>query len=410
MINGDIYWEMLKAVTPNGTQTLSKMPNKFVDGVYPKVLDHGKGGHVWDVDNNEYIDLIAGLGCISVGYNVESINEKVIKQLHKGVSFSLPNTLEYLIARRLIDLVPFTDSWKFFKTGTEADMAAIRVARAFNGRDKVLTCGYHGWADWYAIQNNRKAGIPEFNAKLVDKATYNDLSSFHKILDGKYAAVILEPMVWENPKDGFLQTIRDWCTTSQTMLIFDEVVTGGRFKDFVAANHFEVKPDLIVLSKGIANGFPLAAVGGGILAMSTFERDDFFVSGTFGGECISLVACYETLSILKKSINTMYINGLRIREYFNQLFFNTGAVCRGYPTRLTFDFPNIQLKGLFMQEMCLNGVLTGYSNMIMAEHTSEDVEKICTAILKTHTVMLKHWKRPDIALLGNPPEEALRLR
>ena len=289
-------------------------------------------------------------------------------------------------------------------------MAAVKAARAITGRNKVMTCGYHGWADWYAIQNDRKAGIPEFNKDLVVKATYNDLESFKDILNKEYACVIMEPMVFDYPQEGFLNTIQDWCKESGTLFILDEVVTGGRTEKFVAANKFGVEPDLIVLSKALANGLPLAAVGGKKSIMSVFERDDFFVSGTFGGECISLTACLQTCEILERAIPRMIVNGLRIREEFNRLFYHSGAVSKGYPTRLTFDFPTKEHKALFMQEMCMNGVLIGYSNMIMADHTKEDLDTIFKALNITNSIMVDNWDNPKGALLGNLPIETLRLR
>jgi len=211
------------------------MPNRFVE-VYPKLLDHGNGPIVVDELGKEYVDLISGLGAISVGYNDPLINSSVMNQMTKGTLFSLPNHLEGLTAARLVQLVPFTEQWKFLKTGTEGTMAAVRCAKAYTGRDKIMTCGYHGWLDWFAIQNNRTAGIPEFNSLLVKKATYNDLESFKDLLSKKYAAVIIEPYVWDMPNPGFFEYLLDLCNATGTLLIMDEVVTGGRTQKFFS--HF----------------------------------------------------------------------------------------------------------------------------------------------------------------------------
>jgi glutamate-1-semialdehyde 2,1-aminomutase len=411
MTNSDHYFNLLKRFTPNGSQTLSKMPNKFVEGVYPKVLSHGYGGRVWDVDGREYVDMIAGLGAISVGYCNPYIDDKVKTQLDKGVLFSLPTVLEYEVSKRLTELVPFTEQWKFLKTGSEATTAAVKAARAITGRDKVMTCGYHAWMDWYAIQNNRKAGIPSFNQDLVTKVTYNKWEDFKQLESEEYACLIIEPYVFDTPVPEFFWYIQDLCEMSGTLLIFDEVVTGGRTKFFTAAANFQIEPDLITMSKGIANGFPLSAVGGKKEIMSVFERDDFFVSGTFGWECVSLAACLETLNILEKSIDKMYYMGEQIKDYFMSLFGGLhGCVCKGYPTRLTFDFPTPEHKALFMQEMCLNGVLTGYSNMVMADYTKDDVDKILNALRVTNSVFVDNWTNPKGALRGSMPVEALRLR
>lgn len=405
-----LSWDCNLKFTPNGSQTLSKMPNRFVEGVYPKLLEAGVGQVVWDLEGREYVDLICGLGAISVGHNNLLINSKIQEQMRRGVLFSLPNRLEGEVAEYLTQLVPFTEQWKFLKTGTEGTMAAVKAARAYTGRDKIMTCGYHGWLDWYSIQNDRKAGIPEFNSLLVKKAIYNDISSFSDLETKKYAAVIIEPYIWEMPKDGFFEYLRDLCSATGTLLIFDEVVTGGRTENFVAANYFGIQPDFIVISKGIGNGFPLAAVGGKQSLMQTFERDDFFVSGTFGGECLSLVACLATCQILVQEIGRMVANGTLIKNYFNDLFLMTGAKCKGYPTRLTFDFPTPNHKALFMQEMCFNGVLVGYSNMTTAMMTKKDLEKVLNAMRVANSVLIDNWENPLGALKGNVPVETLRLR
>jgi glutamate-1-semialdehyde 2,1-aminomutase len=402
-------WERQKLYTPNGSQTLSKMPNRFVDGVYPKLLEWGHEGHVWDDEGKEYIDMIAGLGCISVGYADSDINHEAILQLMKGVSFSLPTKLEADVAEKLTKLVPNTDQWKFFKTGSEACAAAVKAARAITGRNKVMTCGYHGWFDWYSILNERKAGIPEFNKELVSRGKYNDLESFSGLNNRDYACLIIEPTVFDEPQGNFLKELSFLCAMTGTLLIFDEVVTGGRYKKFVAQNHYRIVPDITVLSKGIANGFPLGAVGARQPVMRVFERDDFFISGTFGGECVSLSACLGTVSRLETSIDRMIENGVYLQKVF-EFVFKEKAVCKGYPTRLTFDFPTTEHKALFMQEMCYAGVLIGYSNFVMASYTDKDCADIVSAFQRAHHVLMKNWDNPKLALQGSMPEAALRMR
>jgi len=416
MPNNDIIWNLLKQYTPGGSQTLSKMPNRYVEGVYPKVLSQGKGGRVLDVDGNEFIDLISGLGAISVGYSNHDINLEVIRQLQKGITFSLPTEWEYKVAERLTKLVPGTEMWKFGKNGTDGTVYAVRAARAYTGRDKIMTVGYNGCADVFEVKGNRNAGVPKILGNLITKATYNDLGSFKDLLTQEYACVLMEPMVYDAPYEifldtpvNFLQEVQELCRQTGTLLIMDEVVTGGRYKNFVAHIDFKVLPDMVVLSKGIANGFPLSAVGGRRTIMETFERDDFFASGTFGGETISLAACLETLNQLEKALPTMYQYGVVIKDCFNYLF-ESKAICKGYPTRLTFDFPTKEHKALWMQEMCLEGVLTGYSNFIMADHTEQDVKDICMAMYKASQVLKQHWENPKEALLGKLPVDPLRMR
>jgi glutamate-1-semialdehyde 2,1-aminomutase len=407
--NSSNLFEQSLKYTPLGTQTLSKAPNRYVEGVYPKMLMKGIGSLVLDYDNNWFIDYIAALGPISVGHSNEYINDAIRAQLEDGVLFSMPNELEAAVAEYLTEFVPSTEMWKFTKTGSDANSMAIKAARAATGREKVMVCGYHGWHDWYSVINDKKAGIPLVHAEYITKAKYNDLESFQPLLSGEYAALILEPMVWDYPLPGFLQKLRDYCDVSGTVLIFDEVVTGGRFEGFVAQNYFKVTPDLTVLSKGIANGLPLAAVGGKQSIMKQFERDDFFASTTFGGELLSLAACLATLDVLEDNLPTMVERGRMLQDGFNKVF-DGKATCVGYPTRTQFNFPTVALKALFWQECIKRNVLFGYSNFIMASHTEADIIKTIAVIQEAAKVLNKHWSNPAAALEGSLPVEVLRLR
>lgn len=375
------------------------MANKYPAN-YPKVLVKGSKGHVWDDIGNEYIDLIAGLGAISVGYANDVIDNAAYVQMRKGTIFSLPNPIEYEVAKRLTELIPETEQWKFGKNGTDGTVMAVRCSRAYTGRTKIMTVGYNGCQEMFECKGVRSAGIPEVLREHNTKAFYNDLESFKDLYTKEYACVIMEPMVYEYPRTGFLEYIRYMCAVTGTILIFDEVVNGGRFKDFVSSKYFKVKPDLYVLSKGIANGFPLCAVGGAKAIMSVFERDDFFASGTFGGECVSLSAALATMGILQKSIDKMIWNGSRIQDAFNSLW--KDAKCVGYPTRLVFQFKDNKDKYRFWQEMCKQGILVGYTNFIMADHTDDDVTKIINAIYAVYKI----WD--TVELEGPEPVEAIK--
>lgn len=384
-------FQLLNKYTPGGSQTLSKQSNRYPEN-YPKVLSHGKSGHVLDEQDNEYIDLISGLGAISVGYSNSYINNKVEDQILRGVSFSLPTKIEGLVAQRLTELVPWTEQWRFGKTGTDGVLMAIRAARALTERTKILTFGYHGCTDHFECLGTRRAGmldLTEYTHQYTARLDYSDES---------YAALVLEPWILEQT---ITCGIRDWCTETGTLLIADEVVTGGRFEGFTASSYLKIQPDIIVMGKGLANGFPLCAVGGTRRIMSVFERDDFFASGTFGGETVSLSACLATTDILSTQIKKMIWNGSRIQEAFNKLFKDYG-VCAGYPTRLDFKFKEQINKWKFWQEMCNQGILIGYNNFIMADHTDEDITKVISAMFKVH----KNFNKVEFK--GPIPSEALR--
>src|SRR3989344_7808147 len=141
---------------PGLSQTFSKGPNQFVRGVSPIYLDRGKGSHVWDVDGNEFIDFILALGPVTLGYNYPSTNKAIINQLKKGIAFSLPSPLEVQVAEKLRELIPCAEMTRFGKNGSDVTSAAVRVARAYTGREKIASGGYHGWQDWYVGTTTRK--------------------------------------------------------------------------------------------------------------------------------------------------------------------------------------------------------------------------------------------------------------
>ena len=364
--------------------------------MYPKVVYKGVAGHVFDVDGNEYVDLISGLGSISVGYNNEEVNAAVINQLNNGVSFSLPTMLEYHVAKRLTELFPHTEMWKYGKNGVDATLMAIRCARAYTGRNKILVHGYHGCSDHFESLGTRQAG-------MVDMSAVTEVYSKPPTINNReYAAVIIESYVFDSIDWSALQI---WCKATGTLLIVDEIVSGGRFPGFSAYAYLGLVPDLVCVGKGLANGFPMSAVGGRKEIMQTFDRDDFFASTTFGGETISLAACLKTLDILQKNLDSTISKGQLVKDMFNMCFAQLGiGKCKGYPTRLTFDFEDKCDKAIFMQEMCKRGVLIGYSNMVMVEHTASDLETIITAFKD----IVANWN--SFKLEGDMPVEALRLR
>ena len=173
LTRSEYWWAKARQIIPRGTQTLSKGPDQFVDGVTPKYLERGQGCHVWDVDGNEYIDYPMALGPILLGYNYAPVVEAVTRQIRKGTTFTLMSPLEVELAELLVEVIPCAEMVRFGKNGADATLAAIRIARSYTGRDHVAFCGYHGCHDWYAITTSLNKGIPRFNAGLIHPFTYN---------------------------------------------------------------------------------------------------------------------------------------------------------------------------------------------------------------------------------------------
>ena len=247
---------------PAVTQTLAKGPGQYVKGVAPKYLRRGKGAYVWDVDGNQFLDYTMGVGPLSLGYAYDVVDAAIKKQLEDGITFSMMHPLEVEVAELVREVIPNAESVRFSKTGCDVTTAAVRLARAFTGRDKVLCCGYHGWHDWYIAVTDRNKGIPQVSRDLTYTFNYNDLQSVIDSIDAETACVILEPVVFEAPRENFLHKLKEVCQRNGTLLIFDEMWTGFRLALGGAQEYFGVKADLACFSKAVANGMPISILTG----------------------------------------------------------------------------------------------------------------------------------------------------
>jgi glutamate-1-semialdehyde 2,1-aminomutase/spore coat polysaccharide biosynthesis protein SpsF len=377
---------------PSCTQTFSKGPTQFVQGAAPVYLERGRNAHVWDVDGNEYIDTILGLGPVILGYCDPKVDDAVQQQLRNGVSFSLPHRLEVEVAEKFTAMIPCAEMIRFGKNGSDATSGAIRAARAYTGREIVACCGYHGWQDWYIGTTTRNGGVPKGTCELTKTFTYNDLASLAEIFSrhpGQIAAVIMEPVSVDLPRDNFLQKVHDLTHANGAVLIFDEVITGFRLAKGGAQEYFGVIPDIACFGKAVANGFPLAAIAGRRELMKIF--DEIFYSFTFGGETISLAAANATMQTFldQDVVGVLWEQGARLQEGFNILAAGLGVAqyftCKGLSPRTIIDItaPDgidpLTIKGLLQQEMIRRGVLwAGYHNVCFSM-TESDVMHVLRA-------------------------------
>lgn len=365
------------------TQTLAKGPGQFSKGVAPIYLQKGKGSHVWDVDGNEFIDYNMGIGPLSIGYCIPEIDQAIVEQLHDGITFSLMHPLEVEVAEIISEIIPNAEAVKFSKTGADVTSAAIRVARAFTGRDKVFCCGYHGWHDWYIGITSRGKGIPDSIKNLSFTFGFNDIDSIREALDETVACVILEPFIFEKPKEGFLKELAELCRANGTLLIFDEMWTGFRIALGGAQEYFGVKADLATFSKACANGMPLAILTGRKDVMQLFDEDVFSYT-TFGGECLSLAAAKATISFMKEHEVPQVLEekGLWLQNAYNQLTSDLGmshiSSCVGYPCRTMLTYiaegqDSLVLKTFMQQELLQKGILWGGFHNMSYSHSQEDL-------------------------------------
>lgn len=371
---------------PLGTQTFSKSKTQYPHGVSPYFVTRGRGSHVWDVDGNEYTDFIMSLCAVTLGYGDPDVDAAVRAQLDDGVIFSLPHPLEVQVAESIVEMVPCAEMVRFGKNGSDATSGAVRVARAFTGRDHVAACGYHGWQDWYIGATTRSAGVPRATAELTHLFTYNDIDSLRRIFvehpDG-VAAVIMEPMNVVEPLPGFLAEVGELARARGAVFIFDETITGFRFANGGAQEYFGVTPDLATFGKGLANGYPVSALAGRADVMRLME--EVFFSFTFGGETLSLAAALAAMNKLRREpvLATVVERGSALMDGLAATIERHGAgeflSVSGHPA---WSFLNIKdagsctaygLKTLLEQECFAAGYLGyGTHNMCFA-HSEADI-------------------------------------
>lgn len=406
----DKYYKIALDLIPCTTQTLAKGPQQNVKGVAPKYLQRGKGSHVWDVDGNEFIDYQMAIGPLSLGYAYDKVDKAIKDQLKDGITFSLMHPLEVEVAELIHKVVPNAESIRFSKTGADVTSAAVRLARAFTKRNKVLCCGYHGWHDWYISVTDRNKGIPESIQDMTYTFNYNDIQSVIDSIDEDTACVILEPYVFEEPKDNFLQKLRDVCTKNGTLLIFDEMWSGFRIAIGGAQEYFKVDSDLACFSKAVANGMPISILTGRKDIMSLLEHDVFFFT-TFGGEALSLAAVKATLNeMVEKNIPAQLAKqGNKLKVGYNKIAEELGmpyTKCTGFDCRtiITFDASAgnpLEMKSLVQQEMIKRGILWGGFHNMSFSHSDSDIEYT----LKTYKEVLPILKK---AVEENKVKEYLR--
>ena len=377
---------------PLGTQTFSKSRTQYPFGVSPYFVVRGLGSHVWDVDGNRYIDFINGLAAVTLGYNDPDVNKAVTEQLEKGVVFSLPHPLEIEVAEKIVEMVPCAEMVRFGKNGSDATAGAIRLARAYTGREHVAVCGYHGWQDWYIGSTTRNLGVPRSTQELTHQFVYNDIDSLYALFKDwpdQIAAVIMEPMNVVEPEDDFLAKVRELTHSKGAVLIFDEIITGFRLANGGAQEVFGVIPDLATFGKGLANGFPLSAVVGRAEIMHLME--EVFFSFTFGGEALSLAAALATMTKLQKEpvIQTMVVQGQKVMNGTRQLIesheIDHIVSLSGHPTWSFLTFKDVspysqwEIKTLFLQEMFARGILILSTHNMSYSHSDEDIDCLLDA-------------------------------
>jgi len=422
-------YERAKKVIASGTNTFSRAPGVFPDGAAPKFLEKQDGSHTWDVDGNEYIDMVMGCGPVTLGHNHPVINNAIKKQLDKGILFSMLNPLEVEVSEKLIKTIPCAEMVKFSKNGSDVCAASVRLARHVTGKDVVFQWGYHGFHDWYIGTTDRNAGVPKAVRDLTVSFDYEDVGKLKKMFSeykNKVAAVIMEPVIgqkhrcsncFDDKKQQYRQhPIKSFkaCKNDQNMkilkeikkiaheagalLIFDEMISGFRFSMGGACEYFGITPDLATFGKGITNGMPLGILAGKAEYMKEFDK--VFLSSTYAPEALTLAAASANIDFYKKNnvIKDFWKKGDYIEYNFEKIILkhnlSTNVSLAGYSVRLMVNthgkngIQDPKLATLYQQEMFKNGILC-FSGVLMLSYalTDEDLASLVDAFDKTCKVI-----------------------
>jgi len=420
------WLERSEQVIPGGAQTYSKSWRHHIRGVTPIFLESGSGAIVTDVDGNQYVDLIQGLLPNILGYAHDEVNRAAHDCACHGHSFSLAHPIEVELAEGLCRLIPCADMVRFGKNGSDATAGAVRVARAYTGREHVAVCGYHGWQDWYIGTTSRSAGVPKAVRELAHPFPYNDHNALEGLLSSKtnqFAAVIMEPANFVWPEPGYLEKVKEITHRHGALLIFDEICSGFHFGLGGAQKLFGVTPDLATFGKAMGNGWPISCIVGRREVMKIFE--EAFVSFTFAGDVSAMAAAMKVLDILETgdayarmtAAGTKLFDGARVMaaaEGLDDVFRLKGH--QHWPLFSFVDDKGVDdpaTRALWVQEVTRRGVLILTTFNVCAALDESSTTKVLSAFAHAFKRVAKARKlgvRPESWLDGPVPVPAFRAR
>ena len=310
-------YEKAKAIIPGGTQLLSKRPENFLPDGWPCYYQRAEGCELWDLDGRHLIDMTTtGIGACLLGYADPDVNAAVKTSIDAGNLATLNSPIEVQLAEQLVKIHPWAGMARFARSGGESMMVAVRIARSFTGRSGVALCGYHGWGDWYLAANLAEDssldghllpglqphGVPTELRNTVQTFRYNYIEELERIAatrGSNIAAIVIEPIRFAEPADGFLEKVRAIASRIGAVLIFDEITSGWRHNFGGSHLRLGVDPDIAVFAKSLSNGFPMGAVIGTAAVMQAAETS--FISSTFWTETIGPTAALATLDKMKRT-------------------------------------------------------------------------------------------------------------
>jgi len=391
-------WNKAKKIIPGGSQLLSKRSEQFLPEQWPSYYKKAKGVEVWDLDGNKFVDMsLMGVGACILGYSEDDINEAVKKIINEGTMTTLNCPEEVELAELLLKLHPWADMVRYAKTGGEAMAIAVRIARAYTGKDKIAFCGYHGWHDWYLSANLaddknldghllpglKPLGVPRCLKGTTIPFNYNRIDELEEIAkNNDIGVIVMEPTRHHKPENDFLGRVRKIADKIGAVLVFDEISSGWRMNVGGAHELYRVYPDIGVYGKAMSNGFPMAAVVGKGEVMDIAQES--FISSTYWTDRIGPVASIVTINkMLENNVPShLCIIGNLISEGWRKLAEEHELkidIMNAVPPLTTFVFnygrDSQALHTLFTQEMLERGFLASKSVYVSYSHNEEHVDK-----------------------------------
>ncbi len=418
---------------PGMTQLLSKRPDMFAPGVWPGYFSKAKGVEVWDLDGNSYIDMsIAGIGANILGYADPDVDSAVTAAIEKGTSCSLNCPEEVELADLLCEIHPWAEMARFARTGGESMAIAVRIARAYTGRDKIAFCGYHGWHDWYLSANLGSENalgehlLPGLSPNGVPKGLkgtalpfrYNHIEELRAIAENNkkdLAAVVMEPIRNDRPLPGFFEEVRSIAGDLRAVLIIDEISAGFRMNAGGAHLVLGISPDVAVFSKALGNGYPIAAIIGKSKIMEAAQST--FISSTYWTERIGSTAALATINKHRKFnvgnhlifIGDLVQEGWRKTALENGLNIEIGGIAP--LSHFSFKESNpLAMKSLFVQLMLDRGFLASTLFYSMYAHQTQHVEKYLKAVDESFAEISELSRKGEVEkrLKGLPATEGFK--
>lgn len=392
----DDFWKQRADLClAQGTGTNSKRWSAYVDGVYPSHIIRGLGPYLYDAWGNRYVDFVSALGANILGYSHAKVDEAARKAMNNGVCHSLPSYLEVEAAELVKSTFPFIEKVKFFKTGSEACSAAVRIARAYTDTPihNTYSEGYHGWHDAFTSLTPPGHGV--FKSDFIHSFS-EDKSEF---------LVMPHSIIVESYRLEDSESRKEWLklmSNTHAVFIVDEIITGMRVPGLSVCNDIGLTPDLACFGKAIANGYPISFVGG---KADIMDEKEWFCSSTFSGETMSLAAMMVTIeTVNSKSIKDLIYYAKRFQRKFNDLCEGIGVRLDGYGTRCMLNVDNYNTQ-LFMQETCKAGLLFGKAFFYNFAHLESNLEE---RIFNTLSDIVTRIAQGGVGLEGKPPVQTFK--